>query len=59
VISAPGGPFYSPEADTALFEALTHNLRPQVQVISMDCDVNSSEFAIACANALLQNMVIA
>lgn len=59
VISAFGGPFYSPEADMALFEALTRNLRPHVEVISMDCDINSSEFAIACANTLLKNMVIA
>lgn len=56
VISTAGGPFYSPEADEALFDALTRNLRQNVQIISMDCDINSSEFAIACANALLQNM---
>lgn len=56
VISAAGGPFHSPEADEALFEALTHNLRSNIQVISMDCDINSPEFATACANALLKNI---
>lgn len=56
IISAPGGPFYDPEADTALFDALTETLRPEVQVISMDCDINAPEFADACAQALLMNL---
>ncbi len=53
VISAPGGPFYDPEADAALFDSLTETLQADVPVVSMDCDINSPEFAAACANALL------
>ena len=53
VISAPGGPFYDPEADAALFDSLTETLQPDVPVISMECDINAPEFAAACANALL------
>ena len=56
VISAPGGPFYDPEADAALFESLTQTLRPEIPVILMDCDINAPEFALACANALLTNI---
>ena len=56
VISAPGGPFYDPEADAALFESLTQTLRPEIPVILMDCDINAPEFSLACANALLTNI---
>lgn len=58
VISAPGGPFYDPEADAALFDALTKDLPPDVPVISMDCDINAPEFAVACANTLLDLLKI-
>ena len=53
VISEPEGPFYDPEADAALFDSLTESLRSEIPVISMACNINSPEFAIACANALL------
>lgn len=56
VISASGGPFYDPEADSALFDALIENLQPDVPVISMDCDINAPEFAITCAKTLLMNL---
>ena len=56
VISAPGGPFYDPKADAALFDTLTESLRPDIDVIAMDCDINAPEFAIACARALLANI---
>jgi uncharacterized protein (UPF0261 family) len=56
VISAPGGPFYDPQADAALFESLTQTLRPDIPVIQMDCDINAPEFALACANALLTSI---
>ena len=53
VISAAGGPFCDPEADKALFDALTETLQPDIPVLSMDCDINTPEFAAACANTLL------
>lgn len=56
VISAPGGAFYDPESDRALFDTLTASLRPDIEVIVMERDINSPEFAIACARALLANM---
>jgi uncharacterized protein (UPF0261 family) len=56
VISAPGGPFYDPEADAALFDSLTQTLRDEISVISMECDINAPEFALACAEALLANV---
>ena len=56
IISASGGPFFDAAADAALFDALANHLRPEVKVISMDCEINDPEFAEACVNALIDNM---
>jgi uncharacterized protein (UPF0261 family) len=53
VIDSPGGPFWSPEADGALFKALKKNLRSDIPVIEMDANVNDPEFSRACAEQLL------
>jgi uncharacterized protein (UPF0261 family) len=57
VISAAGQPFYSPEADAALFEAIKRGLRPDVPVIEFDCEINDPAFAEACARALLAEIL--
>ena len=59
IISARGGPFFDPVADAALFDSLTSHLRPEVRVISMDREINDPEFALACTDALLENIRIA
>lgn len=56
MIDAPGGPFWNPEADLALFSALKKHLRPDIPVIEMDTNVNDPAFAEACAHHLLKNM---
>lgn len=56
VISAPGQKFYDPEADRALFESLKSNLRADIEVTEMDCNINDPPFAEACARALLENI---
>ena len=56
VISAPGQKFHDPVADKALFDALKSSLRPDIEVIEMNCEINDSAFAEACAKALLKNM---
>jgi uncharacterized protein (UPF0261 family) len=53
VIGAPGGPFHWPEADAALFQALTAALRPDIRVIRMDCPINDPSFARRAAEELL------
>src|SRR5215208_6414799 len=40
VISAPGGPFYWPEADAALLESLQEQLRKDIPVHAMDMNIN-------------------
>lgn len=56
MIDAPGGPFWHPEADRALFDGLKENLRGDIPVVEMDCNVNDPPFARRCAEALLESM---
>ena len=56
VIDSPGGPFWWPEADQALFESLKATLRPDIPVIEMDCNINDPSFAKRGAETLLQLM---
>jgi uncharacterized protein (UPF0261 family) len=56
VISAPGKPFHSPEADTALFTSLRENLRPDIPVIEQAVEINDPLFARACAETLITHL---
>lgn len=56
MIDSPGGPFWWPEADTALFMSLKANLRPDIPVVELDCNINDPEFAQACAEGLLSHL---
>ena len=53
VISAPGQPFHSPEADQAFLGALKSHLRSDISVIEVDANINDPEFANSAAEALL------
>jgi uncharacterized protein (UPF0261 family) len=56
VISAVGGPFHDPAADSALFNSLANTLRPGIRVVKVDATINAPEFAQACVRELLANM---
>lgn len=56
VISAPGQKFYNPKADRSLFEAIKGNLRSDIELVEMDCNINDPDFAEACARALIKNI---
>ena len=56
MIDSPGGPFWWPEADRALYDALKANLRSDIPVIEMDCNINEPAFAKRCAEVLLAQM---
>jgi len=58
VIDSPGGPFWFPEADLALFTALKSNLRPDIPVVEMDCNINDPAFAETCASTLVQYLAV-
>jgi len=56
MIDSPGGPFWWPEADRALFESLKSHLRSDIPVIEMQCNINDAAFARRCAEVLLELM---
>jgi len=53
-LDAPGGDFWWPEADRALYDAIKAHARPDIPVYEMDNNVNDDEFADAVANKLLE-----
>ena len=56
MLDSPGGKFWWPDADAALFDAIKKNLRPDISVIEVDCNINEPEFAEKCAQCLLENI---
>lgn len=56
VISMAGGPFHDAAADAALFSSLENGLRPGIQCLTVDGDINDPAFARACVEALLANI---
>ena len=56
VIDSPDGPFWWPEANGALFDALKRNLREDIPVVEIDANVNDGEFSEKCARVLLEEM---
>jgi uncharacterized protein (UPF0261 family) len=54
IIGAPGNEFWWPESDRALFDNLKENLRPDIPVYEMDCNINEKVFADAVAEKLLE-----
>jgi uncharacterized protein (UPF0261 family) len=53
-IDKEGGPFYDPEADEALFNALREGVRPPVELVELDLHINEPAFADAIADRLLE-----
>lgn len=53
MLDAPGGEFWWPEADQALFAAIKANVRAGIPVIELDCNINEPAFADAAAQQLL------
>jgi uncharacterized protein (UPF0261 family) len=54
MIDAEGQPFYDPEADEALFQALRDHInREKVELVELDLHINDPEFADAMAARLL------
>lgn len=53
-LDSPGNPFWSPGADEALFSAIKANLKPEIPVVEIDCNINDPEFADRAAGILLE-----
>lgn len=56
VISAAGQSFHLPAADDALFNTLKAELRRDIPVHELDCNINDPQFAEAAAKILLRSM---
>lgn len=53
-IDQQGEPFYDPEANNSLFDALRKHTNPSVKVMELDLHINDPEFAEAVSEELLQ-----
>jgi len=53
-LDSPGGEFWWPEADGALYDAIRAHLRADIPVVELDCNINDPEFADATAAKLLE-----
>jgi uncharacterized protein (UPF0261 family) len=52
-LDCPGGAFWDPQADSACFEAIISNLKPNIPVTELDNNINDPEFADKAAETLL------
>ncbi|WP_117591756.1 Tm-1-like ATP-binding domain-containing protein [Haloprofundus halophilus] len=52
MLDVEGEPFFDPEADEALFDAVREHLDPGVELVEMDAAVNDDEFALALARKM-------
>lgn len=53
-LDSPGGEFWWPEADAALFGAIKEHIRADIPVIELDLNINDPAFADHAANLLLE-----
>jgi len=55
-IDAAGQPFYAPDADAALFDAVRQHIRAPVELVELDLHINDAAFADAMSDRLLELM---
>jgi uncharacterized protein (UPF0261 family) len=56
-LSVEGGPLCDPESDKVFAATLKKCLDPEIEIIEVDTDINSREFARAVAENLLRTLV--
>lgn len=54
ILDSPGGEFWWPEANEALFEAIKAHARNDISVVELDCNINDAAFAEAVTGKLLE-----
>ena len=54
VLDSPGGDFWQPEADQALFAAIKQHVRSDIPVYAVDANINDAAFAAAVVQKLLE-----
>lgn len=53
-LDSPGGAFWWPEANAALYDAIKTHLRPDIPVVEVDANINDAAFAQATVKRLLE-----
>ncbi|HSR12421.1 MAG TPA: Tm-1-like ATP-binding domain-containing protein [Thermodesulfobacteriota bacterium] len=56
VVDSEGQPFWWPEADRAFMAAVKKNLRPEINVVEIDCQINDEAFARKSVEMILRLM---
>lgn len=55
-VDYPEGPFWWPEASGALLDSLRMHLRPDIPLVTLECNINDPPFAQRAAETLLELM---
>jgi len=56
MLDKEGEPFWWPEADRAMFDAIKNNIKSGIKVVEMDCNINDDAFCDKCVEMLLEMM---
>lgn len=57
MLDSEGEPFWWPEADQAMFDAIKKNVKPGIQVAELDCNINDEEFSQKAIQMLMELVV--
>ena len=57
ILDSEGDRFWWPEADKAMFDAIKNNVKPGIEVVEMDCNINDRAFAEKAVEMLMGLMV--
>ena len=56
MLDSKGNPFWDQDADQACYNAIKDNLRSDIPVVEIDCNINDQEFSDK-ATELLEEMI--
>jgi uncharacterized protein (UPF0261 family) len=57
VTDSEGGPFWWPEADRAFIDKLNKNLKPDIEIVEMACNINDEVFSQKAVEMLMELMI--
>lgn len=57
MLDSEGKPFWWPEADRAMFDAIKKNVKPAIQVVELDCNINDEAFSKKAVEMFMELMV--
>lgn len=57
MLDSEGQPFWWPEADRTMFDAIKKNIKPGIKVVELDCNINDEAFSQKAVEMLMELMV--